>query len=1374
MEKKEYFIGLDMGTNSVGWAVTDKQYNILRAKGKDMWGIREFQEAITAADRRTHRVSRRNRQRSQVRIGLLKDYFSEEIGKVDNQFFARLENSFFRTEDKDFSLATSDSLFADKDYKDKDYFKDYPTIFHLKMALINDEVPFDSRYSRKLFLALLNYFKHRGHFLNLSLSGEASGVTNSWELYREMVQSFEEMDIVLPINEEKREEFLKITSNRLMSRSGKRDGLMNLFGLDKKGNGVKTFVLFGAILGLKTDANKLLGLDAEQKTDIDFSDAAFDEKLPELISAIGEDYANLIDVMKKLYDAIVLSEIMEGVGYLSEARVRDYDKHAKDLRILKKVIQKYCGEGEFDYLFRSDDDGTYSAYVGSVNSHKKCRRGGNLHKSSSNNRYDNLRKRIKKDIEKYAGDADVDYIIRELDSETFLPKQLTYKNGVIPNQLHEREIRKILDNAEKKLPFLSNIDDSGLSVKERIIRLFKFNIPYYVGPISQNYKGNGWAIRKAGMETSKVYPWNIEEIIDYKSTNEAFIKRMVRECTYICGEKVLPKESMIYQRFIVLNTINSLRIRGERIPVALKQDIYRDLFESGKKVTKHKIAECLCKARGLINEESELSGIDETIGGQLTSYSRFYPIFKDEIEKDSYKKMIEEIIFWGTVYGDAKEMLKEKICEKYLSKIPEDQIKRILGYKFRDWGNLSEEFLELCGVNTETGEEISIIRALWEDNLNLTELVNSDKYTFGNALNEKRSQKLKTISDFEVDSLNEYYFSAPVKRMIWQTIEIVKEIQKVMGYAPEKIFVEMTRTNEEKKGDAGRKDSREKMLLELYKSIKSDRDWDAEIKAAGDSGKLKSKKLFLYYTQMGRDMYTGESISLDELFDDNKYDVDHIFPRHFVKDDSIHNNLVLVDKRKNSRKSDNYPIDIEIREDRKVRDLWILLREKGLISEEKYRRLTGCQPFSEEQKADFISRQMVETGQATKGVNDLLKELMPETTIVYAKAGNVSDFRHEFGFYKSRLLNDFHHAQDAYLNIVVGNVYFTKFTSNPLNFIKRENAQYHLGQMFDHDVVRNDYAAWIAPKKLNGTLDERGSSMETVRKMMLKNTPLMTRLPLCQHGALFDATIYSAAKAKSSNYIPVKSSDDRLTNVEKYGGYNSAKIAYFFLVEHEIDGKGKEKGKIVKVRTLECLPLLKQKKVESSEDGLYNYCLEMGLRNPSIRMKRIKPQTLLKINGFPSYITGKSVDRYVVRNAVNFVADTRWIRFAHDLEKYLSTKTISENLSDKAATEFYELLCNKHCNSILSKRPNPIGDTLVAGKDKFCKLELEGKLYVLAQILNLTKICDSSAADLTLIGGSAKSGVTMVNKQISSFDSCFIVTKSVTGLYEKEIDLKKI
>ena len=50
----DYYLGIDMGTASVGWAVTDENYKLLRAKGKDLWGVRLFEEAKTSADRRTH------------------------------------------------------------------------------------------------------------------------------------------------------------------------------------------------------------------------------------------------------------------------------------------------------------------------------------------------------------------------------------------------------------------------------------------------------------------------------------------------------------------------------------------------------------------------------------------------------------------------------------------------------------------------------------------------------------------------------------------------------------------------------------------------------------------------------------------------------------------------------------------------------------------------------------------------------------------------------------------------------------------------------------------------------------------------------------------------------------------------------------------------------------------------------------------------------------------------------------------------------------------------------------------------------------------------------------------------------------------------
>ena len=46
--KQKFYVGLDMGTASVGWAVTDDKYNIIKRHGKALWGVRLFKTANTA------------------------------------------------------------------------------------------------------------------------------------------------------------------------------------------------------------------------------------------------------------------------------------------------------------------------------------------------------------------------------------------------------------------------------------------------------------------------------------------------------------------------------------------------------------------------------------------------------------------------------------------------------------------------------------------------------------------------------------------------------------------------------------------------------------------------------------------------------------------------------------------------------------------------------------------------------------------------------------------------------------------------------------------------------------------------------------------------------------------------------------------------------------------------------------------------------------------------------------------------------------------------------------------------------------------------------------------------------------------------------
>lgn len=1356
---KGYFLGLDMGTNSIGWAVTDSNYNLIRKKGKDCWGIREFDSAESSTARRTNRVSRRRRQREQVRKGLVRSYFADEIAKVDPCFFARLDNSKYLVSDKDEEVQYKSAIFNDSDFSDAEYYKKYPTIFHLRKELLESTEPHDIRL---LYLAVSNMFKHRGHFLNESLNSvETEGnIQEIYDAYLELVNPMlDEEEGCFPEIEAKR--IIDIIGDKDISRSVKAEKVSAILNTHRIQKQKTEFIR--CLCGLKVDARKMfLDVDSETKVEICFNDFSYEDKIPEIISAVGDVNYQVIELLKQLYDEGILSGIRKEFNYLSEARVAEYEKHREDLALLKAVTKKYRPDS-YDELFRSKESGSYSAYVNGYNSDGSQRRnmGG-----APNRTQEAMYKKIKAMLSGIEDD-DVEYIFDEMSKENFLPKQLTAKNGVIPNQLHRMELAKILANAESYCPFLTEKDESGLTVSERIIELFSFQIPYYIGPTSEQSAlngGNGWVVRR---NPGEVLPWNMKDKIDIAATSEQFIMRMVRECSYLRGEKVLPKASLEYEAFCVLNEINNIKIDGEKISVELKQDIYRELFQKAKNgKPSRKVLEKYLIGRGVISSASQMTGIDININNGLGSYAKFKNIFGEKINRDDFKSTIERVIFLGTVYGDSKKMFKDSLEKEFANQLSSEEIKRIIGYKFKDWGKLSKVFLELSGCRKDTGELISLIRAMWETNYNLMELLTSSEFSFKDELEDRRNTVLKDFSEFKFEDLNEFYFSPSVKRMVWQTILVVREIIDIMGEEPERIFIEMTRSNQEK-GDQGRKDSRKKMLLDLYCNINDElQDWKSLIENADANGRLRSKKMYLYITQMGRDMYTGAPIDLDKLFDDNVYDIDHIYPRSFVKDDNINNNLVLVDKTINNRKQNIYPIDIEIATKPEVKELWKTLHNSGLINDEKYSRLTSRKSFTDEQLAQFIARQIVETSQATKGIADIIKGLCRDTTIVYSKAGNVSEFRHQYEMYKSRLANEFHHAHDAYLNIVVGNVYYVKFTQNPLVYIKSEyskdsiNNHYHLGKMFEYDVTRNGEIAWIA----QSTKNNNPGTIAVIKKTMSRNTPIMTRMNYEGHGTLFNLTLYGKDVAKHKNYVPIKGNDSKMADVEKYGGYTSLKPAYFIFIEHGIGRKRK--------KSFDVVPLIYASHIKNRED-LKTYCeKDLGYEDVNIICEKIKKDSLISLDGFLLYLAGLDSRKNVeFHNAVNLFVSTSVNNYIHDIETSMD-KHINPRISEEKNIEIYDFLTDKFSNGIWSKHPKCLFEVLKEGREKFVKLTIEEQINVLYKLFQITTIGGNTAVGLKEICGPASdAGRIRISGNMTDRSELLIINQSITGLYSNPLDL---
>lgn len=160
MEKKQkFYLGLDIGTDSVGYAVTDEQYNLLKFHGDAAWGSTIFDAASLSADRRGFRSARRRLDRRQQRVQLLQEIFAKEIAKKDPRFFIRLSESYLWREDvKDKYI-----FFNDEEYTDVQYMGEYPTIHHLICDLIKRKEPHDVRL---VYLACAWLVAHRGHFLS--------------------------------------------------------------------------------------------------------------------------------------------------------------------------------------------------------------------------------------------------------------------------------------------------------------------------------------------------------------------------------------------------------------------------------------------------------------------------------------------------------------------------------------------------------------------------------------------------------------------------------------------------------------------------------------------------------------------------------------------------------------------------------------------------------------------------------------------------------------------------------------------------------------------------------------------------------------------------------------------------------------------------------------------------------------------------------------------------------------------------------------------------------------------------------------------------------------------------------------------------------
>jgi len=1339
----EYYVGFDIGTNSVGYAVTDKNYNLIKHGGEPMWGSHVFEAASTAQERRTFRTARRRNDRKKQRIALVSEIFAPEIAKVDPRFFIRRRESALFRDDVD--IKDRYVVFNDDDFTDKDYYDIYPTIHHLIYDLMSNKEKHDIRL---VYMACAYLVAHRGHFLSevskdniedvLDFDVVYCNFLNVMDNYAEIpwkcdISKFKEILKKKQTVTNKEREFLQLLNEGKKFKTSEEDDV------SREG-------LVKLLSGGTYELGKLFPkLTFEEKVSVSFNMA--EEDFAMVLQQLGDE-GDIISSLRNVYDWAILSDVLNGKNSVSEGKITVYEQHKKDLSFLKYFVKKYIPNRYYEVFRDGNIVGNYVSYSYNLKNVQNVSK----FKGAKKDVFCDYIKKVVKDI-KVDDEDKVEYedMMFRLDTYSFIPKQVENDNRVIPYQLYYYELKRILDNASFYLEFLDEKDMDGYTSREKLLSIMEFRIPYYVGPLRTDNGQHGWMKRKA---EGRIYPWNFEDKVDLDASEQEFINRMTNSCTYLPGETVVPKYSLLYCKFNVLNEINNIKINDCSIPIEHKQGIYK-LFERYRKVTPKKIKDFLI-SNNLLHPEDVISGIDVTIKSSLKSYHDFKKLLESCVLKENQVEAIIERLTYSEDKGRILRWLHMEFPD-----LSDDDVKYISKLKYSDFGRLSRKLLVgIRGCNKDTGEVDSIMGMLWSTNDNMMKLL-SNSYTFIEEI-EAIKNEYYVEHPANLDSmLDEMYVSNAVRRPIHRTLDILSDIRKVCGKNPSKIFVEMARGGGEK---GVRTKSRRDQISELYKNMdKAEvRELSEQLEGKTDN-ELQSEVLFLYFMQLGKCAYTQKTIDIDKL-KTNIYNVDHIYPQSYVKDDSI-TNKVLVISEENGQKGDKYPISKDIRE--KMQPFWYRLLSNKLISEEKYRRLTRCTSFTEEELTGFINRQLVETHQSTKAVTTVFRTLFPDVEIVYSKAGLVSEFRKEFDMLKTRSVNDLHHAKDAYLNIVVGNVYHCRFTKN---FYITQKYSLKTKTLFTHSVKLGDDVIW------NGQ-----ESIGNVRKVLAKNNIHYTKYPFMRKGGLFDQMPVKTA----AGLIPRKTGLD----TEKYGGYNKSTATAFLLVKYKENGK--QEAMIMPVDYMysekvfsdnEYALKYSKKNIQNiwgkTDEQITNVSFPLGLRP-------IKINTMLSFDGFRACITRKanSGQKIGLTSMMPLVIGNEWENYIKKIDNYIEKKGKNKNITlnekndgicGEKNEKLYCILTDKIINNIYSIPFNSQQKILENGYDKFKKLDIERQVYFLQNLVLVLKSGRAGSCDMSAIGGSKNAATFAFGSKLSlwakKFQKVYLIDNSSSGIYQNMSD----
>ena len=1350
-------IGIDPGAGSTGYGSVSfdpKTRRYLSETAHFSSFIFPMPEDCKA--RREARCRRRNLVRKKMRVDLVKDMFRPAIDKIDPLFFKRLENSSLLLEDKDEELTSKYILFSDPDFTDKEFFSLYPTVYHLRQACLNGDV----HDPRLLFLACLSIIKHPGHFLNKGVSSDSldDDITDDLETVLKFFCENEKIDGMM-----KEPQLLSIlvskapyknkntdtsSDNAEKTEPEKKDVLKEFL---KDGGAKVADKIASAIRSGALNCKALFGKPEYNDVKLDFNADDIDARLEEASKILEAEEYDVAEALGALYSWALLKRILvvsrdrntdicRYASTISEAKVAGHEEYDRHLKMLKHVLKPVLTDEEYQDFFYGKNRYGYAYYAGSIHNKGEKAPGRQLNKDEKKKGiapadekksgqelfYNKCREYLTRVSEDNGERKEIEALINE---KAFLIPQRTKLNAAIPHQIQEKELAMILERQKANFPFLSETDESGLTVSERIMAIAFWRIPYWAGPLGVNTdpdaQNHSWAVRK---KQGAVRPWNFEEMIDVGATITAFIGRQAGRCTYFPDRMVMASSTIIYSAYMVLNELNKVRVRGNFLSVSQKQEIFMELFCNRDKVSLSAFVKYINDRpepwfEGKV-ETGEVTGLvrKDEFSHSMKSYRFFRPYIENgQLTIEDADRIIELL----TIFPESTPALDDRLQKVARDRLGADDLKAIKRFRCSGWGRFSRHYLTgLKSTSPEFPDErLSFMKLMWETNHNQMELMSS-QYDFVESIPAKGAitsvaeareyLRGKGVPAHIVGAFTNA-FACAIKEMDWCDehypdrdisacyIESPR-FDGVKGKTPDSRKKKLARFYDSKKN----KDIKDALvaLLKQVGGTEEDFDFVAAKFASETEASLRKDLRYMYYLQLGRCMYTGVGVDLENQ-GDGGCDREHIYPESKTGLNS--RNMVLVKKKMNADKQDHFPIEKSIQD--KMTDFWKGLVNLKLLDPAVYEKLTRTTPLTPEELQGFRDSHLNMTSWTTLLLKDILEQYVSDRygkkafPIRFVQSGDVFKLRNEIGVPKCRDMNDQHHAVDAFLACVTGKTLYTYYSAGYLaqkktgEIPKEANDSVTMKEPFKQNIW-GAWAKYDPEKGIRGTRD-------SVRRiaMNVKSFSVIHKTTY-GHGQFHDAL---QLKKGGGSMIPQKSNhpailrrikelmeqDERMTEItareiaekewtDKYGGYCSLVTSHFVKYRWSFNDET-DVG-------LYPVPIIRKKEFDNDEALITAIRKELPRKYRDGAVIRIldrcvKKGTVIKVNGHPCMIGGRSGDSLVMYNKTGILelgtpATTLKLQGTmHNVEKYMMSRQakrevdpVYDKLDDENVLELFDAL----------------------------------------------------------------------------------------------------